>query len=66
VQLLTDLRAEQYADAVQAAHEMLGDPTFIRLRDAIARALSAVPRLEAEDIETLARIHRQKEQPCNT
>jgi hypothetical protein len=36
---------------------MLADPDVTRLRDAIARALRAVPRLDAEAIEQLAAIN---------
>ena len=36
---------------------MLANQDFIRLRDAVARALSAVPRLEAEDLAALASIY---------
>lgn len=46
---------EIYADLVQATRELLADPEFIRLRDAIARALTVVPRLEREDVEALCR-----------
>jgi hypothetical protein len=45
-----------YEELVEVAREMLRDPDFIRPRDAIARALTAVPRLEREDIEALCLI----------
>jgi hypothetical protein len=49
---------EQAYDAtVELVSDMLADQDFKRLRDAIARALSAVPRLEAEDIQALCAIH---------
>jgi hypothetical protein len=51
-----------YEELVELTHAMLSDPDFIRLRDAIARALSRVPRLEREDIEALAAIHLPEEQ----
>jgi hypothetical protein len=47
--------AEQCADAVRSAREMLADSNFQRLRDAIGRALRQVPHLTAEDIEALCR-----------
>ena len=37
---------------------MLAGLDFVRLRDSIARALAAVPRLEREDVEALCRSHR--------
>jgi hypothetical protein len=49
--------------------DMLAEPDFIRLRDAIARALAAVPRLEAKDIEALAAIYlpeEEQETACST
>ena len=46
------------------------DEEFIRLRDAIARALVVVPRLEREDIEALCEAtntpYPGKQEPCNT
>jgi hypothetical protein len=48
---------EAYEASVELVRDMLVDPDFIRLRDSIARALSRVPRLEAEDIEALRAIH---------
>ena len=36
---------------------MLADHDFIRLRDAIARALAVVPRLEAEDLQAVAALY---------
>jgi hypothetical protein len=56
---------EDYAALVELTFEVLADPDFVRLRDAIARALARVPRLEREDIETLAAIYpiRDEEQP---
>ena len=47
------MTSEIYADLVQASRELLADPDFIRLRDAIARALAVVPRLERDDVEAL-------------
>ena len=57
-----------YDDLVDIARRMLADPIFIRLRDAIARALRAVPRLEGEDIERLAAIYLpdEEETTCST
>ncbi|MGZ5308656.1 MAG: hypothetical protein ACXWDP_05635 [Solirubrobacterales bacterium] len=48
---------EKYDAIVQYTRELLEDPDFIRLRDAIARALARVPRIERETIERLAEIH---------
>jgi hypothetical protein len=45
-----------YRDMVELTRDMLADPRFIRLRDAIARALEQVPHLEREDIEALCRV----------
>lgn len=68
--VLAELRATEqiYQDLVEITRDMLADPDFIRLRDAIARALRHVPRLEREDIEALARIHLpdREEQTCST
>jgi hypothetical protein len=57
-----------YEMCVDLARDMLTDPGFIRLRDAIARALHQVPRLEREDIEALARIYSsdRDETSCDT
>jgi hypothetical protein len=57
VLLLLGATEEIYGQLVELASDMLVDPDFLRLRDSIARALAAVPHLEAEDIEALARIH---------
>jgi hypothetical protein len=58
---------EAYESCVELARDLLADPDFIRLRDAIARALSRVPRLEREDIEALAAIHLpDEEHSCST
>jgi hypothetical protein len=46
-----------YRDLVDITRDLLADPDFLRLRNAIARALHYVPRLEREDVEALARIH---------
>jgi hypothetical protein len=48
---------EAYEASVELVRDMLVDPDFTRLRDAIARALGAAPRLEAEDLEALRAIH---------
>ena len=48
---------QKYDATVQFTRELLEDEHFIRLRDAIARALARVPRLERETIERLAEIH---------
>jgi hypothetical protein len=45
------------AHADELVRDMLTDTEFTPLRDAIERALTAVPRPEAEDIEALAAIH---------
>ena len=62
------LTEEVYSELVTAARELLDDDDFCRLRDALARALHRVPRLEREDIEALACIYRpeQEEIPCST
>ena len=53
---------DDYNEVVELVRDMLADEDFQRLRDAIARALSAAPRLEREDIEALAAIYPIKEQ----
>ena len=68
---LLDIDDEQYAQLVELTHDLLTNEHFIRLRDSIARALSAVPRLEREDVEALCHVHgfpipEREEQPCNT
>lgn len=55
-----------YAQSVALARDMLADENFKRLRDGVARALVAVPRLEHEDIEELARIHYTPRRGDNT
>ena len=58
---------EAYEELVALTRELLADRDFTRLRNAIARALSRVPRLEAEDVEALAAIHPpDKEHSCST
>lgn len=47
----------KYDQTVQFCRELLEDPDFIALRDAVARALSRVPRIERETIQRLAQIH---------
>jgi hypothetical protein len=68
--VLTELGVSEgiYADLVELARDMLADADFIRLRDAIARALRQVPHLEGEDVEALAHIYLpdREEIPCNT
>ena len=49
------LSRDVYEQLVELTRDVLVDPDFIRLRDAIARALTVVPRLECEDIEALCR-----------
>jgi hypothetical protein len=68
-----DLDREQYEQAVRRTEELLNDPDVSRLRDAIARALTRVPRLEREDIEALRQAHgfpmptrEQEPAPCST
>ena len=65
---LLDATEEVYADCIEIAREMLADPEVLRLRNALARALHRVPRLEREDIEALAAIYKpeQEETPCST
>jgi hypothetical protein len=57
---------EAYESCVELARDLLADPDFLRLRDAIARALSRSPRLEAEDVEALAAIYlpEKESSPC--
>jgi hypothetical protein len=45
-----------YEEIVEVTRDLLRDPDFVRVRDVIARALRAVPRLEREDIEALCLI----------
>lgn len=52
---------DRYEKSIQVTRQLLREPDFIRLRDAFARALSRVPRLEAEDIATLAAIHLEQQ-----
>jgi hypothetical protein len=51
-----------YEQLVEIARSMLDDPAFIRLRDAIARALHRCPHLEAEDVQALAAIYQPREE----
>jgi hypothetical protein len=48
---------QKYDATVEFTRELLEDEQFVRLRDAIARALARVPRIERETIERLAAIH---------
>ena len=50
---LLGLDEEQYNRVVALCAEVFGNPDFLRLRDAIARALARAPRLEDGDIEAL-------------
>jgi hypothetical protein len=52
-----DADPERYRRIVQFTEELLEDPHFIRLRDAIARALTRFHFIDAEAIEDLARIN---------
>jgi hypothetical protein len=45
-----------YEQLVELARDLLADDDFLRLRNALARALHQVPRLEREDIEALCRV----------
>ncbi len=51
-----------YKEVVGLVRDVLADEDFRRLRDAIARALSAAPRLEREDLTALAAIYPIREQ----
>jgi hypothetical protein len=57
VMLRLNADEERYRKTVEFTRELLEDEHFIRLRDAIARALNRVPRLERETIERLAAIY---------
>jgi hypothetical protein len=52
-----DIGEEQYEQFVELTRKLLANEHFLRLRDSVARALSAVPRLEREDVEALCRVH---------
>ena len=54
---LLDATEEKYNRILQYTEKLLHDPDFIRLRDAIARALNRVPRIEGETVERLAEIY---------
>jgi hypothetical protein len=63
--------ADEYDRLVEVARDMLADADFRRLRDALARALAAVPRLEREDIKAIAEAHgfsapEREETTCST
>jgi hypothetical protein len=47
---------DDYNEVVELVRELLVDDDFVRLRNAIERALDVVPRLECEDLEALAAI----------
>jgi hypothetical protein len=64
-----DATPEKYNATVEFTRELLEDPDFIRLRDAIARALSRVPRIESATIERSAEIYidyYEEGTPCPT
>jgi hypothetical protein len=69
---ILDVNESQYERFVELTRKLLADEHFIRLRDAIARALTAVPRLEREDIEALCKATGtpiptgKQEEPCST
>lgn len=48
---------EKYEKTIEFCRELLEDEHFVRLRDAIARALARVPRIERDTIERLAAIY---------
>jgi hypothetical protein len=54
---LLRLSEDQYDRLVALTARILARPAFKELQSAIARALGTVPRLEAEDIEAIARAH---------
>jgi hypothetical protein len=56
------LTEADYNEVVGLVRDVLADEDFRRLRDAIARALSAAPRLEREDLAALAAIYPIREQ----
>ena len=57
VMLHLGVNEERYAQFVEVTRKLMADPLFIRLRNAIARALTHVPVLERQDLEALAAIH---------
>ena len=63
-----DVNPEQYEEVVLVTRNLLADPYFRRLRDVIARALCACPRLESDDLAALAeatgRPTEAEEDPC--
>jgi hypothetical protein len=67
-----DLTRERYERLVERTEDLLNHPDVSRLAEAIARALTRVPRLEREDIDALAHAHgfpmpteEQEPAPCN-
>ena len=64
-----NLSEPTYDALVRVTAEIMASPHFRRLRDALARTLSDVPRLDHEDISALARasgfpIPREEAAPC--
>jgi hypothetical protein len=57
VLVMLGVTEERYSELVDLARNMLVDSKFVQFRDSLARALTAVPRLEREDIEALASIY---------
>jgi hypothetical protein len=52
---LLHITPEQYEKFITITRGILADPYFIRLRDAIERALHAVPRLDSIAVIDLAK-----------
>jgi hypothetical protein len=52
---ILDITPEQYEAYIDATRDMLANEDFIRLRDAIERALYSVPRLDAIAVLDLAK-----------
>jgi hypothetical protein len=54
---LLDIDERQYEELVARTRRLLDDPDFSALQRAIARALSVVPTLTAEDVYAIAQAH---------
>ena len=66
-----DIDAEQYAQLVELTRKLLANEHFVRLRDSIARALTASRGSSARTSRRSDQVHgfpipEHQEQPCNT